>query len=1221
MSKHMKKQVVAAGATVAGLGALVGNASADTIVYANGDQGAENHNLQAAISGNKNQAVNAEYDNYVAQLQSEYTFLKRGGETTDVSAELSKLKALEPTFKNLQALQARIVALQKQAVQAGTGVEVLTKRVATENELKAAVDQLKDNISRAEGVLAQSSTVSIDSSLTDLVREINKTIDQAMETGNHYEDGILGNMDKIHRKAYESAQVGTIKSTDGDKAGLVVNTKQTTRTNLVTTTGETVVRPTQVATIADATRMRDEALAKIAETNKADEAQVVKAGTYKDNTLTNIDAINQWLQSEQNRADTVQSEIDKNMSATKALTDTKDKAMKALDQAEQIIKTSSKSQKAIDKMLETVKQARAQLEASKVTQKVTATITEAQNADFGDIGRNPSDIKAVMDQKTKAIEGKVQEALQKLKASNQTAQGPIDAWAQDTNKQVSKFVEKLKAGKFLGQVDESWLSTRKIYQANVKGYQGFVKKALALTEEDTEGVLTKAGNVWKVKTGTPTPKAAAALYNERSKQGLSEGFGSVMLPSNNVNDFVTVQGTKLANSQSFAGGAQGILDAIIGKGEVNLDTGKTVADDSVIQDIKNQHIGAVGSDKTFLVVSDQPTATFNLKDSFLYMNESGEPKTTDMTLTLSVTDHQGNPLGRESINGGNTHIKYFYYLSVDAASGKLVAGGGYVPLLGADGNTGNHNGGGSGTGELMLGSANNPANDSGTLQDWLNSSAYFFSPTNHNNPYNDKGIRLSVDVKVNPVAGSYAENSPLYIADIDDHQAVTTGGDVVLSESAAPSYTGNGVLSDQPSKGAHNGHVNLDEQAIMTTENKVVGISHAPAGTPYQAIDIALFSPWGVIGGTPSLKLGTVNQTVETFDMADPSAKAHTEGEYAVKKIVTKLINNRDMNPTPPVDLTIPQFMVKSAQSDADEEGKRGSSANTIVVRKKNTKKVGSGNSLVVKQGVQARVGSGNSLVVRANGQSVRAGSGNSLVVKEVSQTKSAGSGNTLIVKSIQGLVKATNGENGLKLTPVSDPVLRNQSQVTLNVQVDASLKEAATEAFHDWKVALAEHGIDLNITTKPGTIGLAVLDSDDVTTRAARTLESKNVSNDSMFEMKGLAGLTTTTSKFAVVDLDADDKLNKDGSFTVNDLRNTKMVVQLNSEAIKDRAQQVKVLKHELGHVFGLSHDDKDPLMMTHYGDGSFTGQITAETAAKVAQNLRGGILCECGACSTLRA
>lgn len=81
MSKHIKKQVIAAGATVAGLGALAGTASADTIVYANGGQGAENHNMQAAISGNKDKALNAEYDNYVAQLQSEYTFLKRGGET------------------------------------------------------------------------------------------------------------------------------------------------------------------------------------------------------------------------------------------------------------------------------------------------------------------------------------------------------------------------------------------------------------------------------------------------------------------------------------------------------------------------------------------------------------------------------------------------------------------------------------------------------------------------------------------------------------------------------------------------------------------------------------------------------------------------------------------------------------------------------------------------------------------------------------------------------------------------------------------------------------------------------------------------------------------------------------------------------------------------------------------------------------------------------------
>ncbi len=80
------------------------------------------------------------------------------------------------------------------------------------------------------------------------------------------------------------------------------------------------------------------------------------------------------------------------------------------------------------------------------------------------------------------------------------------------------------------------------------------------------------------------------------------------------------------------------------------------------------------------------------------MNESANQKRLDMTWLHLATDHQGNPLGRESINGGNTHIKYFYYLSVDAASGKLVAGG-YVPPF-ALMDTGNHNGGGSGTGRI-----------------------------------------------------------------------------------------------------------------------------------------------------------------------------------------------------------------------------------------------------------------------------------------------------------------------------------------------------------------------------------------------------------------------------------------------------------------------------------------------------------------------------------------
>ena len=59
--------------------------------------------------------------------------------------------------------------------------------------------------------------------------------------------------------------------------------------------------------------------------------------------------------------------------------------------------------------------------------------------------------------------------------------------------------------------------------------------------------------------------------------------------------------------------------------------------------------------------------------------------------------------------------------------------------------------------------------------------------------------------------------------------------------------------------------------------------------------------------------------------------------------------------------------------------------------------------------------------------------------------------------------------------------------------------------------------------------------------------------------------------------------------------------------------------MKHELGHVFGLQHDNKNPLMTTYYNDSVFTGEITDETAAQVAANLRGGRLCQCASCAGL--
>ncbi len=76
--------------------------------------------------------------------------------------------------------------------------------------------------------------------------------------------------------------------------------------------------------------------------------------------------------------------------------------------------------------------------------------------------------------------------------------------------------------------------------------------SFALTEEDTEGVLTKAGNVWKVKNANS--ERSCCPYNERSvnKAFQSEGLVRLCYPTM-LNDFVTVH-TKLANSQKLCGG-------------------------------------------------------------------------------------------------------------------------------------------------------------------------------------------------------------------------------------------------------------------------------------------------------------------------------------------------------------------------------------------------------------------------------------------------------------------------------------------------------------------------------------------------------------------------------------------------------------------------------------------------------------------------------------------
>lgn len=187
-------------------------------------------------------------------------------------------------------------------------------------------------------------------------------------------------------------------------------------------------------------------------------------------------------------------------------------------------------------------------------------------------------------------------------------------------------------------------------------------------------------------------------------------------------------------------------------------------------------------------------------------------------------------------------------------------------------------------------------------------------------------------------------------------------------------------------------------------------------------------------------------------------------------------------------------------------------------------------------------------------------------------------------------------------------------------VHVDPALKSVGENALNSWKQALSKHGVDLEIKYDKlqNGVDISILNADNVTTRLDNTEDTVGVSNDSDFEMKELAGLTVKTAGISIVDVDKDDKLVKDNSISEASLiRKAKYVVQINTEALKSDKEIEKVLKHELGHVFGLEHDNSDSLMTTYYNDPVFTGEISDNAAKKAAENIRSGKFCDCPTCA----
>ena len=995
------KRTVVAGAGIAGLAGLTQTAQADTEVVSNylGQGDGE------LIKGDKSaQKAVDEVNKAIENLQREFTFVKVEG-TGNLTKEQVEAKKAE--FRSVQAQLNKMNAVIQNAQ--AKGVEVKGETVVT------SLEELQSVVREANQIVNNVASPEDTARLQDLVREANTQIANAKRAlVTHAKDGIVGNLDDIHRKAE-----------DAKKNGLTVDTTETKKANAVTETTVETIKNKEVNE-TNISKTRDQILAKIKNVATENSKEIDKAKTYKDNSIKNIESISNWIKAEQNKSQNVLSEIEKNSTAIKDFNDYKTAQVAELEKAKKTVTDSTRTADEKAKLIEKIDEAIKNIKESTVTPKATAgtTVQSIGEVDFGNIGRDPKEVEALKAQKSKEIDNVIKDATDKLASANTGVMTKIKTEVDSNKSAIKTFIDGVLSGKGSGgsQIDEAWLNTRPIYSGDTSGeYKKYVDAALKQTAESTEGVFTGeqelASNMKLkyAKEGKSIASIAAAQWMDDSKKGLDGVFGSVMVPSKNINDFVTVRGTKAANSQKFKGGAQGILNHIASKAWVSGTQRHNIYKEAVFADIKNQHIDYVGNENVFLVASYQDHVTFDFKDSYVTYDANGKPKTHPLSLTLHAMPFNGAKWPNDL--PGNSRLMFLYYLSVDPKTGKVLTGVGYYRHIQSA--TG-HNGGGGSAGELRLGVNSGNAgeyNDTITLQGQrLLSPIAYSSPSA--NPYTKVGLWTTFDVRVDESAGDGAKRSPLYIGDIDDNQTLYvykethgTNTDIILSGSDAPQIRDGGEYgyyaldTHVPKSNGLAAHANLDRNSAMITGQSTVGIGH---GGWYQSIDVSLFNPWGIIGGAPSLSVKKINEEVDTFNITTPTAKAHTEGTYNVKNIVANLVS-------PPTDnkaeITNVKYEAKLARAVAEEApDKRVASNTSLVVRKvgDDIRKSGSGNSFVVRQTNKERVSaSGNSLVVRVIDKNQRSASGNSFVVRTLEPTaKISGSGNSLVVTTPEKPVK-----------------------------------------------------------------------------------------------------------------------------------------------------------------------------------------------------------------------
>lgn len=1017
MKKTTKATALAAG-TLAGLFAGASTANADTI-FERASQSARDNGETVGATGEV-----AKQQLELKQLIAANKYINPQGLKGDAivvgkDMSLDELKAAAARVREVNELLDKA---QREGVSVGDVYYTLPTNSQELNDTLASIQR------EANRAIENQKGGDHNKINNELLNSANRALANASKTQTNSETGALGNMREITRAAHDSAQEGTITSSkvvvddkgrstgevrQEKKPGIIVDTTATNKVS-TTTTVETPIEE-RVRTNADIIAKRDELLKTIKAAGEYNRAEVAKSVDYKRNALANIASSNTWLQKEQDRADNIQTEIKKNSTVLKTMENYRTESLAKLTKARDLVAKHEKLKPdAKAKILEAITKAEENLNASVVNITIANSV-KSIDADFGDIGQDPALIKAEQDKASKAIDGVIEKALEDLRESNKEAEKAIEADIETNVKSIDGLLKSLEKASGATQIDDNFLNTRPIYTEGTAAYKAMIDKALKQSELSdsifTSETKDDSGNVTikQLKKGTPVATAAASEYLAQGAAGNTTGFGSVMVPSKNINDFATaVGGRRLANSQTFAGGTQGLYDYI----RQNYITYGGLADHPVLNDLKKQHIDKVGAKNVFLMASDKPDFTFKLKESFVYVNEAGETKTADVNLHLGIRGFDTmKPIQPLNYTGAKT--LFLAYMSIDPDTGVVTTGAGYIFGLGSGAWNGTGGSGNAG-GEMRLAEFPGEEADNGTIQQFMSDG--FASPVGfEGTPEWNQGLYLQIDAAVSPEAQKYASHSPLYVSDIDDGQRLYISNDeksdIILPEGGVKTWQttlehSDGVAINPENAGktsANNGMLDIDDQSVMVfggAENpsltpREFGIGH---GGNYQSIDISLFAPFGLVG-QPTVNVKTLETTLKSFTLEDPKAKARTQGQYNMKHVTARLRPGIVSAPAAP--LVRPALKVE----EPTVVNKHVASGNSIAIRKLQdaATRTASGNSFVVRTLEDVKkVASGNSFVVRTfENKSVRTASGNSFTVRTLpNTTTAASSGNSFVVRT-----------------------------------------------------------------------------------------------------------------------------------------------------------------------------------------------------------------------------